>query len=130
MEANPDAMRDARRAWKAANPERVREHRRAVKRRNPVANRADVRRRKALLSGSAAVPFTRRQLEARMAYFGNRCWVCGGAFDEVDHVKPLAAGGPHVLSNLRPSCSTCNSIKRDYWPMSAVRERLRERFAL
>jgi 5-methylcytosine-specific restriction endonuclease McrA len=50
-----------------------------------------------------------------MEYFGNACWMCGGAFDEVDHVKPLSKGGIHALSNMRPSCDHCNNTKHARW---------------
>lgn len=67
---------------------------------------------------ATVAPFTREQLAARMAYFGNRCWICAGPFEQVDHVKPLAKGGPHMLANLRPSCAPCNNRKRARWPLS------------
>lgn len=54
---------------------------------------------------------------------GWRCYICGvdtprelrGTYEpnapEVDHVIPLAAGGLHVLSNLRCACRACNGAK-------------------
>ena len=51
------------------------------------------------------------------------CYICGIPFAEVavhlDHVKPLAKGGPHLLSNLRPACELCNLRKADRWPFDA-----------
>lgn len=47
----------------------------------------------------------------RGPYWGNRCWMCGGPYEEADHVIPLALGGPHCLANLRPACKSCNSAK-------------------
>lgn len=35
---------------------------------------------------------------------------------EVDHVVPLARGGPHDLHNLAPACSRCNLTKSDALP--------------
>lgn len=55
--------------------------------------------------------FTSAELDARMAFWGNQCWMCSGPFQEVDHVISLARGGPHCLSNLRPSCRSCNASK-------------------
>jgi 5-methylcytosine-specific restriction endonuclease McrA len=46
-----------------------------------------------------------------MAYWGNCCWMCSGEYQEVDHVIPLARGGLHCLSNLRPACRSCNASK-------------------
>ncbi|WDM16699.1 HNH endonuclease [Streptomyces lavenduligriseus] len=30
---------------------------------------------------------------------------------EVDHIRPLAAGGVHEWSNLAPACADCNGAK-------------------
>jgi 5-methylcytosine-specific restriction endonuclease McrA len=43
------------------------------------------------------------------ARHGRRCWRCGAYAGTVDHVVPVALGGTHELSNLRPACSSCNS---------------------
>jgi len=52
-----------------------------------------------------------------MSYWGNKCWMCEGPFEHVDHVKPLSKGGPHILANLRPACASCNASKNDRWPL-------------
>ncbi|WP_226370261.1 HNH endonuclease signature motif containing protein [Pseudonocardia oceani] len=62
------------------------------------------------------VPFTAAQLAQRLAYYGNRCWMCGAPAGTVDHVKPIVAGGPNMLANLRPACPPCNSGKAGRWP--------------
>lgn len=49
------------------------------------------------------------------------CWVCGGEATQVDHVKPIAAGGAHILANLRPICGQCNQRKKDKWPYALAR---------
>lgn len=72
---------------------------------------ARVKRRKAVKRGVLTIPFTIEQFAARMAFWGNRCWLCQGPFEAADHVIPLALGGPHCLSNLRPICTSCNSSK-------------------
>lgn len=100
--ANPDPGRSRALAWQAANPDAVRER---------------ARRRRARQQTAKVILFTAEQVAERMAYFGNRCWMCGGPFDHVDHVKPLAAGGPHILANLRPSCAPCNRRKSSRWPV-------------
>lgn len=63
------------------------------------------------------VPFTAEQLNSRLEYYGHKCWMCQGPYEALDHVKPLSKGGFHVLSNLRPSCRSCNSSKSDKWPL-------------
>lgn len=62
-------------------------------------------------------PIPESLLAARVAYFGGRCWICREApFEHLDHVKPLSAGGPHLLSNIRPACAACNIRKGSQWP--------------
>lgn len=63
-------------------------------------------------------------LEARMSMWGFRCWMCDGPFEAIDHVKPVSKGGPHMLSNLRPICRSCNGRKHSDWPLSQVWARL------
>jgi len=79
-------------------------------------------RRRARLRGATIIPFTTEQLEQRLSMFGHRCWICGAHGDEVDHVKPLARGGAHILANLRPACGTCNRRKNATWPLMAAKE--------
>lgn len=69
--------------------------------------------------GAPTVPFTSDQLQARLSMYAG-CWICGCALGEhfhVDHVKPLARGGWHCLSNLRPACASCNVSKGAKWPL-------------
>lgn len=42
------------------------------------------------------------------------CWYCGTEIGDdfhVDHVKPIALGGRNYLSNMVPSCQSCNCRK-------------------
>jgi len=98
-EANADRKRTLNREWAATN----REVKRAI--------RARYVARKAGATGDA----TTEQILARVAYFGGRCWMCGEPWECIDHVKPLARGGPNWPANMRPSCRACNSSKRDRW---------------
>lgn len=72
-------------------------------------------RRRAMTRGTQVIPITMDMLAARAAVFGNKCWMCSGPFEQWDHVKPLAKGGPHMLSNLRPACGQCNRAKHAKW---------------
>lgn len=63
-----------------------------------------------------AIPFTDEQLAMRLAYFGNRCWICGAPGTSIDHVKPVSHGGAHALCNIRPACTACNTRKGGRWP--------------
>lgn len=109
-------------AWTQANLEAHRERNRGWYKRNParyaVANRAGAARRRAILAEVLMIPYTESQLEARLAFYGFSCWICGGPFEHLDHVKPLAAGGPHILANLRPACGSCNMSKSATWPFT------------
>ena len=100
--SNPDEYRARARAWAKNNPEKVR----------IVQNR----RRLAELAATT-VNFTAEQLQMRVAYYGHKCWICRIApYEHLDHVKPLSRGGAHMLSNLRPTCATCNLRKSAKWP--------------
>lgn len=80
--------------------------------------------RRARLAAVVQVPFTATQLAQRFAYYGNRCWMCGDPASCADHVKPIFAGGPNMLANLRPACTPCNGGKSGRWPYApALRTR-------
>ena len=70
----------------------------------------------------SAIGVTHDQRLARFNYYGGRCWIQGPDCTEVatvmDHVKPVSKGGPHIPSNLRPACVTCNAQKHNHWPFS------------
>jgi hypothetical protein len=55
-------------------------------------------------------------LQARVDYYGGRCWMCGAAWTCIDHVKPLSRGGSNWPANLRPACRSCNARKHNRWP--------------
>jgi 5-methylcytosine-specific restriction endonuclease McrA len=106
-----------KKAWLVANPKK----RQAVAKAWRQANRTQVNvytaQRRARKADAPTIPFTIAQLEARRDYYGRLCWMCGAAATADDHVKPLAKGGWHCLSNLRPICTPCNTRKRDRWPL-------------
>lgn len=77
-------------------------------------SREKKRKKRAILRAGLVIPFTNEQLSARLAMFAG-CWMCGGVADTVDHVKPIARGGAHILANLRPACRSCNSSKNARW---------------
>lgn len=109
-------------AWAKANPEKRKVTYTAWQKRNLHGSvREATRRRYATRMGATAIRFSAVQLRQRMAYWGNRCWWCGGPQEEVDHVKPLTAGGAHMLCNLRPICKSCNSSKKAVWPVDTAR---------
>jgi len=110
------------RKWKKDNPEKVREYeeahpeqRREIERRrrkaHPEKSITDGAIRRARTYKGKAAKFTAAELRARLSMYGGKCWICGGLADQVDHVIPLAKGGPHILANLRPACGRCNRRK-------------------
>lgn len=91
-------------AWNKEHPEVVR--RLTRKRRAKMARR-----------NGRSMGLTRASIAEKMAYWNNACWCCGVVATQVDHVKPVAKGGPHLLANLRPICGPCNRTKSDKWPI-------------
>lgn len=58
------------------------------------------------------------QLKARFEFYGNCCAYCGNPAQAADHVIALNRGGSNWPANLRPTCTSCNSSKRDKKLMS------------
>lgn len=112
---DPESKKQRAKQWRRKNAERVLDYAKNYK----TAHRAEAtvweNARRAKIKNSTVVSFTTQQLEQRMSMFPG-CWMCGGPKEQVDHVKPLAKGGMHVLSNLRPACGSCNRSKKDKWP--------------
>lgn len=52
-----------------------------------------------------------RALRIKWQKEGRVCQYCQGSFDTIDHVIPLTRGGDNMLTNLVPSCRSCNSSK-------------------
>lgn len=112
------------RQWTAANPEAVQRIRKEVRARQTEEQQQRIRAlkrlqaqvRRARKRNTMVLPFTDEQVRKRMSMFPG-CWMCGGPFEHIEHVKPLAAGGPHILANLRPSCGPCNLSKGYRWPL-------------
>jgi 5-methylcytosine-specific restriction endonuclease McrA len=103
-EARLAAIERAKR-WAADNPEQWKELRRSKE-----------ARRRGRKYEAAQGRITSAELLSRWDYFGGRCWICHEPAAVWDHVKPLARGGAHLLSNLRPGCRPCNAHKGARWP--------------
>jgi HNH endonuclease len=126
--ANPEASRAAVAAWVLANPERKRAgdaayqaanmatitlRRAAYSKANLDKARAAAARRKARKLGCVV---TKVDYAAILAEHGMVCHICSGEIEslndlEMDHVIPLAKGGPHSPENLKPSHTFCNRSK-------------------
>ena len=122
---NRDAFRDyrlrnserraaQRREWAERNPEYATQYRAEHRDRH----REREASRRAAKRGTQVADVTEPLLVQRVAYYGDKCWICREApYEHLDHVKPLSKGGPHILSNLRPACAPCNIRKSDTWPL-------------
>lgn len=92
-EGNADYRSEYTRQWRADNPGRVWE--------NSFYERCKLKGIEPVVK-----PFTKEQLVER---YGNKCYHCGGEFEQLDHFPvSLAKGGEHSIENTRPSCSECN----------------------
>lgn len=107
---NPDKYRAWETARREREPERIRAADRERYRRTPESRQRVVRIAKARRAGAPGHA-SRAQVEARFAFWGHRCWICGGPPETIDHVIPISRGGSNWPSNLRPACKACNSRK-------------------
>jgi hypothetical protein len=94
------------RLWKAANPERRLKDDESYKQRRR-------QREVAQSDGTLTVPAMRKLFSV-----AKTCPMCGNRFSKdkpksLDHVVPLAKGGPHSLSNVSVVCRPCNILKSD-----------------
>jgi hypothetical protein len=116
--ARREATREIRlaegRAARAANPEKYREIERRTRNANPDKQKAKWQFRRARKRDSKAKRLTPEQ---RLTLYSTRtCYLCGKDFrpgdrTSVDHIVPLAGGGPHVFENLALTHFSCNSRK-------------------
>ena len=65
------------------------------------------------LEKNAPGTFTKEQIQARIDYYGGKCYLCGAPYEHLDHVIPLSRGGSNWPANIRPACARCNCSKKD-----------------
>ena len=121
---HPVSSNERKRRWQAANPKawkgadrdlaRIRRKRWADRNRPALAEAA--RRRRAKIRGLSTATIPQSLIEEKVGVWGWSCWICGDEPNEIDHVKPIGAGGAHALCNLRPICGACNRKKSAQWP--------------
>lgn len=97
--------------YRARTRDRRIEYNRLYRKLNPAIGRRNRKMREDRKRSAILFPFSNEELDQRMSVFGHICVYCGGPFEHIDHVIPLARGGYHQLSNLRPSCKFCNLSK-------------------
>lgn len=113
----PEEIRAAERFY---NKQYHREHKAEItvrkvnyRRQFPEIMRKAAHRRRARLRSVPSHPWTRVHVRA---LYGDSCFYCQGPYEHTDHVIPLSKGGWDVLSNLRPSCASCNCSKQARMP--------------
>lgn len=100
---NAERERERHERYRAENSGSIREYQKA----NPHKFWESGYRQRAKKFGFApsVEAFTRDDLIGR---WGDACYLCGGDWDQLEHVTPVSRGGEHSLSNCRPVCEPCN----------------------
>jgi 5-methylcytosine-specific restriction endonuclease McrA len=115
-EENKERITERNRSWRSEHIDAILLKQKEHYRKHRGEYLARAKERKSRKKAATIIPFTSAQLDQRMSMNGHRCYLCGGPFEHVDHVKPLSKGGAHALCNLRPTCAKCNRAKHDKWP--------------
>lgn len=108
---NKEKVRKASKDYYENNREKALAATRKWAKENPISCRSKGHKYRAAKRDNTIHKFSKEQLLQRMSIFNFRCAYCNGPFEHIDHVKPISKGGPHCLSNLRPSCQKCNQSK-------------------
>lgn len=91
---------EAKRAWRAATPDLQREQ----------GRRQNSRRRARIARVLATL--TPQEWMAILDSAGHACIYCGSPDRlSIDHLTPIARGGPHTAENVAPACLPCNKSK-------------------
>ena len=121
---NPEKYREATRRWAKENPEKIRVRQAAYRKAHPELKRAcESKRRAKKRNVSIGDEKEISKIYARAASKSPiRCYLCHKTVPHgkrhVDHVIPLAKGGPHASSNLAIACAACNMSKHDKPPQA------------
>jgi 5-methylcytosine-specific restriction endonuclease McrA len=127
---NKDKLNEERRAkWPEVyqtNIEQQKEKHRRYGQEHPEKIREFARRRRARKRMNGSEPYTEAQV---LRIHGTLCHICAGPIDltkprkigsngwalslQIDHVIPLAKGGPDTLENVKPAHARCNMAKGD-----------------
>ena len=100
-------------AWRDANPDYYARNRDRL----AAQGRIKAAERRARLRG---LPTERIDPLVVLELDDGLCGICGEDVDpnrfQVDHVIPIALGGPHLYSNVQVAHATCNQKKGASWP--------------
>lgn len=99
--------------WRTENPEKMKALKKAYRKNNRPVVLAWLMRRRARKAQAPGYS-TAEQIQARVDYYGGKCYLCRIApYEHIDHVIPIAKGGTNWPANLRPACAICNMKKHD-----------------
>lgn len=117
--------REAGRKYRRNNPEKMKGIRESWELRNPGAAATRVRNRRARLRNVEG-SHTQDDVAALLEMQGWKCTECLTSVREdrhVDHIMPVARGGPNYKRNLQILCPDCNWTKGAKDPIDFARER-------
>lgn len=104
--------------YRTKNKEKRRQIEQSWRERNRTKASAIYQRYRSKKISAPGYDYTKAEhIEARWKVFDNKCWICTKPANHTDHVKPLDAGGTNYPANLRPICISCNSRKKNRWPI-------------
>lgn len=127
---NKDALNEYRRAkWPELYKSKIEYHRQKNKKyraENPDIINGQARRKRARKKANGWEKYTEAQV---LALYGTNCHICKTPIDlqasrkigsegwqkslHIDHVIPIAKGGPDTLDNVKPAHGLCNIHKQD-----------------
>ena len=103
-----------RREYDANNSERKAQRTRDWALKHPERRQVNEAKRRAQKRGTGGNGVTHEQWATLREEYGHRCAYCAEFSPlELDHIEPLSKGGVHDVSNVAPSCQTCNSSKHN-----------------
>ena len=117
------------RQYYAANIEATKTRHKAYRKNHPEVSQAADARRRARLASAPINDLTGPQWELikqhynhRCVYCPENCWRCRQKKHKLtqDHIVPLSKGGSNTVSNIVPSCQSCNSKKHTGPPLKPV----------
>lgn len=117
--ANRDSERERSRRWREDNPTKMREASAKWARMNPDKTTSYASARRARKSSVIVTPDA-DSIVRRMSSEDTFCFYCNTLLlareVHVDHVIPLARGGPHASINFVAACAECNTRKHTKRP--------------
>jgi len=122
---NPDVVARNMRRCRNKNPEHYREYAKnyvqANKDKYRIYDHNKRVKRRAQINGNK---LTLADWKLIKENFNNICFYCKSSNKKltIDHYIPLSRGGEHIISNIVPACSLCNSRKTNKMPDDFIKQ--------